>query len=309
MSEPADPHGAIAPRLPDKDAFAGGMFALGAFGIWGFLPVYFKYMAEVPALEILAHRIVWSVVFVGLLLLAAGRLSEIKDALCDRKMMSKLFLTALLISGNWLLFIWAVTNEHMLQGSLGYYINPLINVVMGVVLLGERLSWAKWVAVALTALGVLNLTLGVGEVPWIALTLATLFGLYGFVRKTTVIAAQPGLFIETIVLLIPAVGYLTYLAWRGDGAMGTYSLGFDVMLMFAGVLTAVPLIFFAAAARRLKLATLGFFQFLTPTMQFLLAVFIYGEAFTDAHKITFGLIWAALAVYSADSWHRRGQQT
>lgn len=307
MPQPSDSNGATAPRLPDKDAFAGGMFALGAFGIWGFLPVYFKLMADVPALEILAHRIVWSVVFVGLLLLAAGRWGEIKTALSDRVMVAKLILTALLISGNWLLFIWAVTNEHMLQASLGYYINPLINVVMGVVLLGERLSKAKWVAVALTALGVLNLTLGVGEAPWIALTLASLFGLYGFVRKTTAIAAQPGLFIETIVVLIPAIGYLTYLAWMGEGAMGTYSLGFDALLMLAGVLTAVPLIFFAAAARRLKLATLGFFQFITPTLQFLLAVFVYDEVFTDSHKITFGLIWLALAVYSADSWHRRGQ--
>ncbi len=307
MSEPTDSNGAAIPRLPDKDAFAGGIFALGAFGIWGFLPVYFKYMADVPALEVLAHRIVWSVIFVGLLLIAAGRWGEVRAALRNRKLVAKLFLTALLISGNWLLFIWAVTHEHMLQGSLGYYINPLINVVMGVVLLGERLSKAKWIAVALTALAVLNLTLGVGEAPWIALTLAMLFGLYGFIRKTTVIAAQPGLFIETIVLMIPAVGYLVYLAWVGEGALGARSLGFDAMLMLAGVLTAVPLIFFAAAARRLRLATLGFFQFLTPTMQFLLAVFVYGEVFTDSHKITFGLIWLALAVYSADSWHRRGK--
>lgn len=289
------------PRVPDRDALAGGMFALGAFGIWGFLPVYFKVLHNVPALEILAHRIVWSVVLVGLGLIVTKRWPEVLLILANKRMVLRLLITALLLSCNWLLFIWAVNNEHMLQGSLGYYINPLVNVVLGVLMLGERLTKAQWVAVALTVLGVGNLAVGLGEVPWIALTLALLFGFYGYVRKTAPIGAAAGLFVETLVLFVPALLYLIYIFIDGTGTLGAISLSFDALLVASGILTSVPLIFFTAAARRLRYATVGFFQYLAPTIQFLLAVLAYGEDFTDSHKITFGLIWMALAIYSIDT--------
>ena len=297
--------GGSIPR-PDRTALIGGLCALGAFGTWGFLPVYFKYMQDVPPLEILAHRIVWSVVLVGIMLRVLGRWAEVLTILESKRLMMWLCVSSILLSCNWTLFIWAVTNGHLLQGSLGYYINPLVNVVLGVLLLGEKLTRAQWVAVALSLAGVIVMAVGLGAFPWIAVSLALLFGFYGYVRKTLPVGAAPGLFVETLVVLIPALLYLLYLAWQGKGAMGTVSLGYDVMLFFAGFVTAAPLIMFTAAARRLRYATVGFFQYLAPTLQFLLAVLVYGEAFTDTHKITFALIWVALAIYSVDTFRKRG---
>lgn len=307
MNSDTETTAGLAPRVPDRDGMLGGLFALGAFGIWGVLPVYFKILDGVPGLEILAHRIVWTVVLVGLGLIVVKRWAEVVVILANRRMMLRLTATATLLSCNWLLFIWAVTNGHMLQGSLGYYINPLVNVVMGVFLLGERLSKPQWFSVGLTTAAVVILTYGVGEVPWIALTLALLFGFYGYIRKTAPVGAAAGLMVETLVLIVPAVLYLLYLAAIGEGAFGTVSFGFDLLLIAAGVFTSVPLIFFAAAARRLRYATVGFFQYIAPTGHFLLAVLVYGEPFTDAHKWTFGLIWFALAIYSMDVWRRRGR--
>lgn len=289
----------------DRTALIGGLSALGAFGLWGFLPVYFKYMEAVPPVEILAHRIVWSVFFVGIALIFTKRWVEVGAILKNRRLVFWLLVSSVLLSCNWLLYIWAVTNEQMLQGSLGYYINPLVNVVLGVVLLSERLSKLQWVAVGLSMIGVSVLAVGLGEFPWIAVTLALLFGFYGYVRKTAPVGAAAGLFVETLVVVVPAFIYLIYLAWNGAGAFGAYTVSYDLLLVFAGIVTAVPLILFASAARRLRYATVGFFQYLAPTLQFLLAVLVYGEAFTDAHKITFALIWTALAIYSFDVWRTR----
>lgn len=297
--------GGLIPR-PDRAALIGGLSAVGAFGAWGFLPVYFKYMQDVPPLEILAHRIVWSVVLVGIMLRVLGRWAEVLTILESKRLMMWLCVSSILLACNWTLFIWAVTNDHLLQGSLGYYINPLVNVVLGVLLLGEKLTRAQWIAVSLSFGGVIVMAVGLGAFPWIAVTLALLFGFYGYVRKTLPVGAAPGLFVETLVVLIPAILYLLYLAWQGKGALGTVSLGYDFMLVLAGIVTAAPLIMFAAAARRLRYATVGFFQYLAPTLQFLLAVLVYGEAFTDTHKITFALIWVALAIYSVDTFRKRG---
>jgi len=297
--------GGLIPR-PDRAALIGGLSAVGAFGAWGFLPVYFKYMQDVPPLEILAHRIVWSVVLVGIMLRVIGRWTEVLTILESTRLMMWLCVSSILLACNWTLFIWAVTNGHLLQGSLGYYINPLVNVVLGVLLLGEKLTRAQWIAVSLSFGGVIVMAVGLGAFPWIAVTLALLFGFYGYVRKTLPVGAAPGLFVETLVVLIPAILYLLYLAWQGKGALGTVSLGYDFMLVLAGIVTAAPLIMFAAAARRLRYATVGFFQYLAPTLQFLLAVLVYGEAFTDTHKITFALIWVALAIYSVDTFRKRG---
>lgn len=305
MTEPTNSETGSAPRSPERESLIGGLCALGAFGTWGFLPIYFKLMHEVSAFEILAHRIVWSVVLVGLFLVAVGRWKEVLSVLRNRRLVFWLCVSATLLSLNWLLFIWAVTHGQMLQGSLGYYINPLVNVVLGVLLLGERLTKAQWIAVALSVLGVVALAAGVGEFPWIAVSLGLLFGFYGYVRKTAPVGAAAGLFVETLVVIIPATAYLIYLGVQRQGAFGTVSVSYDVLLMCAGIVTAVPLILFSAAARRLRYATVGFFQYLAPTIQFILAVAVYGEAFTDAHKITFALIWTALAIYSFDIWRTR----
>jgi len=235
-----------------------------------------------------------------------GRWTEVLTILESTRLMMWLCVSSILLACNWTLFIWAVTNGHLLQGSLGYYINPLVNVVLGVLLLGEKLTRAQWIAVSLSFGGVIVMAVGLGAFPWIAVTLALLFGFYGYVRKTLPVGAAPGLFVETLVVLIPAILYLLYLAWQGKGALGTVSLGYDFMLVLAGIVTAAPLIMFAAAARRLRYATVGFFQYLAPTLQFLLAVLVYGEAFTDTHKITFALIWVALAIYSVDTFRKRG---
>lgn len=309
MTDTSSDSGVAKAPLPDRAGLIGGLCALGAFGTWGFLPVYFKYMQEVSPLEILAHRIVWSTLLVGVMLRLLGRWPEIIAILENKHLLLWLCLSSILLSCNWMLFIWAVTNGFMLEGSLGYYINPLVNVLLGVVLLGERLTKAQWLAVALSLGGVTVLAVGLGAFPWIAVSLALLFGFYGYVRKTAPVGAATGLFVETLVVLIPAILYLVYIAWQGTGAMGTISLGYDFLLVFAGVVTAAPLIMFTAAARRLRYATVGFFQYLAPTLQFLLAVLVYGEAFTDTHKITFALIWTALAIYSADTFLGRRKKT
>lgn len=305
MSQSTDGPVGGSPPLPDRTALIGGLYAVGAFGTWGVLPIYFKIMEATPPAEILAHRIVWSAILVGLMLKFLGRWREVLVILENRRLVLWLCVSSLLLSGNWMLFIWAVTNGHILQGSLGYYINPMVNVVLGVLLLGERLSRAQWLAVGLSAAGVGVLAVGVGEFPWIAVSLALLFGFYGYVRKTAPAGAATGFFVETLVVVLPALGYLIYLGWDGVGAFGATSVSYDLLLVFGGLITASPLIMFTAAARRLRYATVGLFQYLAPTMQFLVAVFLYGEAFTDAHKITFSMIWLALAIYSADTFVKR----
>ncbi len=301
---PDDSSGAQTPPK-DRGGLFGGLFALGAFATWGFLPIYFKYMHGVTALEILAHRIVWSVLLVGIMLRMIGRWPEVLTILGNRNLVLWLCVSAVLLSCNWTLFIWAVTNNHMLEGSLGYYINPLINVLLGVLLLGERLTRLQWVSVALSVIAVTVLAVGLGAFPWIAISLALLFGFYGYVRKIKPVGAAAGLFVETLVVFVPGLIYLIYLGWTGQGSMGQVSLGYDFLLVFAGVVTAVPLILFAAATRRLRYATVGFIQYLTPTLQFLLAVLVYDEPFTKVHMVTFGLIWTALAIYSIDVWRGR----
>ena len=260
MTEPKNNVTGSDPRTPEREDLIGGLCALGAFGTWGFLPIYFKYMHEVSAFEILSHRIVWSVILVGLFLIAVGRWKEVLAVIKNRRLVFWLCVSATLLSLNWLLFIWAVTHGQMLQGSLGYYINPLVNVVLGVLLLGERLTKAQWIAVALSVLGVIALAAGVGEFPWIAVSLGLLFGFYGYVRKTAPVGAAAGLFVETLVVIIPATAYLIYLGVKGQGAFGTVSFSYDLLLLFAGVVTAVPLFFFLRQRDVCDMQRLGFFS-------------------------------------------------
>lgn len=281
-------------------AVAGAGYAVGAFGLWGLFPFYFKAVASVPAPEVLAHRILWSVVWVAALLWLLRQWPAVRVALADRRTALRLLLSALLIAVNWLVFIWAVAHDRVLEASLGYFITPLVSVLLGRVVLGEPLTRLQWSAVLLAAIGVGYMLAGLGKLPWVSLALAATFGSYGLARKTTAVGAAPGLFVETLLLAPVAVGFLLWLGT--DGTFGTAGTELDLLLAAAGFVTAAPLILFAQAARRLRLASVGLFQYITPTCHMLLAVFVFGEVFTRGHAVTFGCIWLALALYSYSAW-------
>jgi chloramphenicol-sensitive protein RarD len=283
-----------------SQARAGLFYGLGAYLIWGFLPIYFKALAAVSATEIVAHRIVWSMLFLAALVLLWKRWPAVRAALGSRVLLV-LIATAGLIAANWLIWIWAVTNNHVLEGSLGYYLNPLVNVLLGVVLLGERLSPARIFAVLLAAVGVAALALGAGDGLWISLSLAASFALYGYLRKVAPVDALEGLTIETAILTPIALGWILWLQQEGTGSFeadGTTT----VLLVLAGAITAIPLLLFTAAARRLPYSTLGFLQYIAPSIQFLLAILVFGERLTTAHTICFAAIWTALIIYTAEGW-------
>lgn len=279
---------------------AGLVYALGAFLLWGFFPVYWKLLAGVPALEVVAHRTTWGFAAVALWVTLKRRWPDARAVAARGGTLLLLAGSAALIALNWLLYIWAVINGHIVEASLGYYINPLVNVLLGVFVLRERLSRPQVIAVALAGVGVVVLTAGYGRFPWIALTLAVSFGLYGLSRKKVSADAIIGLLFETAILTPFAIGYLTLLAAQGAGALGTGSPGRDVLLVLAGPVTAIPLALFALGARRLPLSVIGLIQYLSPTCQFLLAVLLYREPFTAAHAVTFACIWLALALLTWD---------
>ncbi len=279
----------------------GSIYATLAFSLWGLFPIYFKAVSNLPPLEVLSHRILWTVLLVGVMLLATGRGKDVAVVFANRKLLALLTLSSLMITFNWLVFIWAVSNDMLLQTSLGYFINPLVSIALGMVFLKERLRRRQMVAVVIALVGVGNLVYQNGTLPWISLSVAFSFGFYGLLRKVAVVQAFAGLFTETLIVLPPVLAYLIYLDYQGIGAFGRVSLQMDGLLVLAGILTATPLVLFALAAKRLRLASLGLFQYIAPTGHFLLAVLVYGETFTDADTITFGMIWFALAIYSADS--------
>lgn len=280
---------------------AGLMFGLGAYLLWGVLPLYFKAIDHVPAVEIVAHRIVWSLLFLAVLSTLLRRWPAIRAALGTPRVAFTLVVTSILIGLNWLIWIYAVVSGHVLEGSLGYYLNPLINVLLGVVLLKERLTRYQTAAVMLAAAGVAVLAAGASGAIWISLSLAISFALYGFVRKVAPVDSIEGLTIETAFLTPLALGWLTWLQLAGRSAF-LVDLRTDLLLTLAGALTAVPLLLFTAAARRLPYSTLGFLQYIAPSLQFLLAVLAFGEPLTTAHVICFGAIWTALAIFSIEGW-------
>ncbi len=288
-----------------RDDFRKGVaYGVAAYGMWGLIPIYFKALSGVPALEILAHRIVWSVVLLVPLVLLRGQWSEFRRVISSKKTLATLVLTTVLIAVNWYLFIWAVEHDRVLEASLGYFINPLINVMLGMVFLGEKLSRPAAAAVVLAGLGVTVQVVMVGELPWIALALAFSFGLYGLLRKTAAVGAVVGLAVETSFLMLPAVGYLVWLRRTGGLYLGSGEPSIDFLLVLAGAVTAVPLLCFTSAARLLPLTTLGFLQYLAPSGQFLLAVLAYGEVLNPGRIITFICIWLALAIFTADQVRR-----
>jgi chloramphenicol-sensitive protein RarD len=258
-------------------------------------------MQTVPALEIVTHRVVWSFLFLMVLTLLQRRWSEFKRVLQTPRTLLILTLTTALVSCNWLLYIWAVNAGYMLQASLGYYINPLVNVLLGMVFLKERLRRPQTLAVVLACAAVVYRTVSFGELPWIALTLGFTFGLYGLIRKVAPVSSLVGLTVETLLLTAPGVIYLAMLEFQAAGALFHVSRSLDMLLIGTGVFTAVPLLFFNLGARRINLSTVGLMQYIAPSGMFLLAVLAYGEPFTMAQVWTFVLIWTALAIYSTDS--------
>ena len=279
---------------PERKTLIGALYALGCFCLWGLNPVYFKTVASVPVIEVLAHRVIWSVPFLVILVALSRRWPHVADVLRNRRARSILMLTALILATNWSLYIWAVASAQIVQSGLGYYINPLVNMLLGTLVLRERLRPWQWAAVGLASAGVLNLAIAYGEVPWLGLGLAGTFAVYGLLRKIVAVEALAGLFIETVMLFPFAACALIFL----PGSFGRIDWATNLMLILAGPVTFLPLLWFTCAARRLKLSVLGFFQFISPSCQFLLAIFVFGEHFGPAHYVTFACIWTAIAIFS-----------
>ena len=283
------------------EQIAGAACGAMAFFIWGLSPLYWKILKTVPALEVIMHRIVWSFVFLIPLIFIQGKQEEFVKIFKAPRTLLILLLTAFFIAFNWLIYIWSVNNGHVLEASLGYYINPLVNVLLGVIFLKEHLRPLQLIAVVLASAGVLYLTLYYGKFPWVSLTLAFSFGLYGLVRKIVSVGPLTGLCIETLLLSIPAAIYLIYLKFHDSGAFLRNGVLTDVFLAGSALVTAFPLLLFILGTKRLTLSTIGFLQYIAPTCMFFLGIFVYNEPFSKIQIITFSLIWTALGIYSADS--------
>ncbi|KEQ27409.1 EamA family transporter RarD [Paenibacillus tyrfis] len=280
---------------------AGIGYGLLAYLAWGLLPLFWKTFISVSSGEILGHRVVWSFVFVALLLLIGGRWKALKSAFSERKNVLPMVGCSLLISLNWLIYIWAVNHDRVVETSLGYYINPLISVLLGVCFLGERLRAVQWMAMALATVGVTVLTFSYGSVPWVSLALAMSFGVYGLVKKKMRLEPMVSLAGETIVVLPVAAVYLLVVGMTGQSTTSSLSTGYQLLLATSGVATAMPLLWFAKAAQRLSLTTVGFLQYLAPTISLILGVTLYDEPFTTVHLISFCLIWSALLLFTLSS--------
>ncbi len=282
---------------------SGVTAALLAYGLWGLMPLYFRLMAPATAIEVVAHRIVWSLALLLLWLGVRGQLGPLWRRL-DARLLARLALAALLVSINWLTYVWAVTHGRTLDASLGYFLLPLFNVALGVLLLGERLTRGEWIGVMLAALGVGYLALVSPRLPWVAMVLAASFGVYGLVKKQTELPAAEGMALETGLIALPALAVLGWLATRGQLAFGQAGAGTDALLISTGLMTTVPLVAFAVAARRLTLAALGMLQYISPTLQFLLGVFVLHEP-VDAQRLAgFAAVWLGLLVFSAGAYRR-----
>lgn len=287
----------------DRSVIAGLCAGIGAFGLWGLLPAYWKALQQVPAPEIFCHRVLWCLVFVGVVLALKTRISELA---VSWRSLGMLCLSGGLLCINWLTYIWGVNAGYVLDASMGYYINPLVNVLLGFLFFKDRLRPLQVLAILLAAAGVAYLVFSFGRLPWIALTLALTFGFYGLIRKKVRVESLPGLGIEMALLSLPALGFLLVRHGQGDGALGTMGLEVDLLLVGAGAVTAVPLLLFAFCARRLRLVEVGILQYLAPTGMFLLGVFAYHEPFNVSRFLSFLLIWSGIAIYVTESvWFYR----
>ena len=273
--------------------------AASAYILWGFLPLYFKFVHDVPALETTAHRVFWSVLLLAAILAVRQNFGAFRASL-NRRTILIFCGSAALLAVNWLVYVYGVTSGFVVETSLGYFINPLVNVLLGTIFLRERLRTTQWVPIGLAALGVAYLTFSLGSPPWIALALAFTFGLYGLMKKVAPLGSLYGLTLETGLLFIPATAYLIYTEITGVAYFGHAGFATTALLMLLGAVTAVPLLLFAKGARLVPMTTLGLLQYIAPTLQFLTGVFLYGEPVTPARMVGFGIIWTALAIYSAE---------
>lgn len=278
---------------------------MAAFLIWGFTPFYFRALAELSAVEIIAHRVVWCVPFMLLVLTIGRQWPAVTAALTDRRVFATLFVSASLVSINWSMYVFSVVTNQLIASSLGYFLSPLVSVFLGFVFLRERPTPTQWVAVALATGAVTSQFIAYGDLPWIALTIAFTFGLYGLIRKTVRAGSAVGLFVECLLLSPFSLGFLFWLEWQGTGSFGAKGLNLDLLILAAGVITGVPLLFFAASARRIRLTTIGLFQYFAPSTYLVLAVWLFGEPFTTNEWITFGLLWTGLFLYTSEVWRTR----
>ena len=287
----------------------GILAGIGAHILWGLFPIYWRLLEQDPAIEILAHRMVWSLVFVAGILTVQKEWRWLGEVLRNRRTVVIYTLAAILLSFNWYTYIWAINAGYVVEASLGYFINPLVNFLLGVIFLGEKLRGGQVAAVILAGLGVVYLTVNYGSLPWISLVLAFTFGMYGLIKKTAPLESMHGFSLETMVLFLPALAYLFYRDASGVGAFVHQGVLVTVLLILAGPVTSIPLLMFGYAARKIPLSMLGFIQYITPTMQFILGVFVYFEPFPKARLIGFSIIWLALLMYSLEGiWFNRKQK-
>ena len=291
--------------ISDADARRGFYFALAAYLLWGFLPFYMKAVAHIPAAEVVAHRIVWSVPIAGALLIWLGRTADIRQALCSPRILAMGALTATLITLNWGIYVWAIAHDRALETALGYYINPLFSVALGAIILREKLNNLQLAAIALAVLAVGLLTWESGGLPWVSVGLAVSWGFYALFKKTLPIGPAQGFFMDVLLLSVPALAAIVYFETTGQGHFGDTGWRDVLLLLGCGVVTAIPLILYANGAKLLKLSTIAMMQYIAPTMIFLTAVFIFKEPFSNERAIAFGLIWAALVLYSWSMFSRR----
>lgn len=279
----------------------GILYGIGAYALWGFFPIYWKLLQNVSALELIGHRIAWSFLMLMAVILIARQWTEFRSALTARTFLTY-SIASLLIGGNWLMYVWAVNAGHIVETSLGYFINPLLSVLLGLIILREKLRPAQWIPIILAFAGVTYLTLTFGRLPWIALSLAFTFGFYGLVKKLAPLSSLHGLTLETGILFIPALAYMIFVEVNGTAAFLHTGLVPDLLMVGAGVVTTIPLLMFTSAAKRVPLTTIGVLQYLAPTIQFLIGVFIYKEAFDRTRLIGFSLVWLALIIFWVENY-------
>ncbi len=293
------PHDANNDAMNSKRGLVAG---ITAFALWGLFPMYWHLLEAIPAQEIITHRIVWSVVFLVPLVTYYKCGGEVKEAMSHPSTFLRSFISGALVAGNWYLYVWAVNSGQVLETSLGYYINPLMNVLTGAIFLRERMNRTQMFSIALATFGVLGMVIAYGQVPWIALGLATLFAAYVLLRKAVKVNALPGLFIETSMVMPFAAGWLIWQGYHGLGALGHVPLSTTILVLCTGAVTSIPLLCFGYAARNLRLTTVGILQYITPTLAFIQGVFLFNETVSTGRMLTFGCIWLALIIYTIDSW-------
>jgi chloramphenicol-sensitive protein RarD len=278
---------------------------IAAYTLWGFFPIYWKWLHQVPAIQVIGHRISWSFILLIVVILLTKQWKDFRLVALTSKTLGIYSIAVVLLTVNWLVYVWGVISGFIVEASLGYFINPLLSVLLGVIFLRERLRLAQWIPVALAAAGVVYLTTVYGRLPWIALTLAFSFGLYGFVKKLAPLGSLYGLTLETGIAFPLAVIYLVFVEWNGTGAFLHADMRTNILLISAGAVTIIPLLMFASAARQIPLTVVGLLQYITPTLQFLIGVFVYKETFDQAHLIGFGIVWVALIIFWVENFMAR----